>query len=81
MDASKLAKLPPELREQIYELVLCHHQFHLIHLSSGTPQLSQISGTHPLALAQTCTQIRNESLPIFFRGNHFVLSTNRKNLG
>ena len=77
MENSPLARLPPELREYIYELVLRDPSHLTVHLSSGRPKLSQPSAFrhHPLALAQTCAQLRDESLSIFFRINTFALET------
>ena len=74
MDSSPFSKLPLELREQIYAYALCKPDSITINLSAGRPQLqSHIS--HILSPAQTCSQIRSESLPIFYRGNHFTFHT------
>lgn len=78
MESSFLARLPAELREEIYELVLCRHQPHSILLSSRPPTIpAQRAASTPLSLAQTCRQIRIESLPIFFGGNRFEFRTDR----
>ena len=44
-----------------------------IQLSTENLQLSQPKDSSLLTLAQTCSQLRYESLPIFFRNNSFVL--------
>lgn len=77
MENSPLIRLPPEIREHVYKLAF-QKPWHLtIHLSSGRPKLSRPDGVrhHPLALAQACSQLRHESLPIFFGTNTFALET------
>ncbi|TKA66978.1 hypothetical protein B0A49_07152 [Cryomyces minteri] len=58
-----LLKLPGELRNQVYRLALVHRL-----------KISVIPGREELAqppLTRVCRQIRSESLPFFYGGNHF----------
>lgn len=77
MENSPLVKLPPEIREYVYELILQDASYLTINLSSGRPRLLQSRGLrhHPLALAQTCALLRHEAHPVFFRTNTFALET------
>lgn len=76
MDSSPFATLPLELREQIYLFALTASGPQTLHLSSGAPQLlTQLPNPHPLALPQTCIQLRTESLPLYFHHNTFQLRT------
>ncbi|TKA72565.1 hypothetical protein B0A49_06034 [Cryomyces minteri] len=55
-------KLPPELRNVIYNLALveCHTVRMLVRPMTKQP-----------ALARVCRQVRNECLPIYYGNNHF----------
>lgn len=71
MDQSPFIRLPPELRDDIYEMVLV--QDHPIGISQ--PPDSKTSRVSFAALLQTCHQIRNEAIAIFYSSNSFVIST------
>lgn len=76
MDRSPLAKLPAELRNHVYELALRHpvplklywdpilDEFH--RLEAFRPRL-------PLALTETCQQVRVECTQIFYAINTFII--------
>lgn len=81
MNSSTLSRLPPELRERIFELVVDLPRPLTIQLSTSNLQLSQPKDSSLLALAQTCSQLRHESLPIFFRSNTFVLHIDNTRTG
>lgn len=71
MDHSPLARLPPELRNKIYEIALTQEKpvarFH--------PYISRARDhcTHRLALTRTCKQIHAESSQLFYSCNTFKL--------
>lgn len=79
MERSSLARLPPELRNRIYECVLVPHE------SLSTLGIHRPPDSHPhiklfgprnalaLALAQTCKALRAESLLIFYSANRFLI--------
>ncbi|KAK1091356.1 hypothetical protein LTR48_006465 [Friedmanniomyces endolithicus] len=79
MDESQLSRLPAELRNRFYELVLrqgspiiiCDaandHSIHEAHFF-GTP----LADSRPLALTATCKDIRSESLQLSYAINSFV---------
>ena len=74
MDSSLLGKLPRELRDGVYVLVL--HAPNDIHIydEDGQPSLGDALRIHkPLALTTTCKQIRGESLPLFYAVNRLCL--------
>ena len=84
MNASSLARLPAELRCQIYELVLLQEQHVIISLHHERPPTSceatarmfnafdiRTSRRYPLVLAQTCRQLRREAMDTFFAVNTF----------
>jgi len=73
MENSPLARLPGELRTQIYELVLAlSHPIEItVHHESST---AQASGA-PLALTSTCRTIREQTLKLFYSTNNFILRT------
>ena len=87
MERSHLSKLPVELRLQIYGLALKHEGNVVASLCSESPT-SQYEGavhlsttlvlhmttSHPLALAQTCSQLRSEALEVFFLVNTFAMA-------
>lgn len=74
MELSPLFRLPPELREEIYSLVFRTADY-IIDLSTGFTRRCCRNGSEssPLAVAQTCRQVRSESLPLFFSSTHFML--------
>lgn len=78
MDASALARLPPELMNFIYELVL--HQRKPIELFTrvcrGGLERNQ-QELHLLAVTETCKQMRRESLSIFYGTNTFTMTSGR----
>ncbi|KAK5009942.1 hypothetical protein BJ546DRAFT_1129308 [Cryomyces antarcticus] len=57
-------KLPPELRNRIYKLVLIRRW----------PIIADVwfMVVHPPALTQVCQQLRRETLPIFYGANKFI---------
>ncbi|KAK5740370.1 hypothetical protein LTR17_004633 [Elasticomyces elasticus] len=65
-----LMRLPPELRDSIYELAV---------VEKYTLTISTISydcnhqESHQPALAKTCRQLRNEVLAVYFRSNNFAI--------
>jgi len=70
MDLSLLARLPGELRQQIWDLALIPKEGVKIDIS-GTGRKTQL----PLAITQVCRQIRQEcrSEDEFWRRNDFVI--------
>jgi len=78
MDASPLAKLPPELRNNIFDLVVIIPNGVHLELSQGWPQTpdeSADSVKHAMALMRTCKQIRQECFTTFFTANTFTFAT------
>lgn len=71
MDQSPLQKLPPELRNRIYELALLERL--PIAVSTHGPNEK---ATTPLL--QTCRQIRVEASAIYYSGNTFDILPNYK---
>jgi len=77
MDHSPLNTLPPELRNNIWELALKQDHTFWIHIHDArcTVTASQDeeegigAGKHMLALTTTCRQIRHEALPFTFASN------------
>lgn len=71
MDNSPLARLPRELRDQIYELVLSSNRTLIADLSRRTRYpygpLMHVYGQ----LMRVCRQLRAEALPIFYSCNRF----------
>ena len=70
MENSTFAKLSPELRNQIYELVLSSNR--------ATLELHDIKAYN--GLSQTCRQIRNESQPMLYGLNNFAFTTSNRKL-
>lgn len=68
MEHSPLGKLAPELRNEIYKLVLCPPQGLRIHLASPELKILPDSG-YSTALKQTCKQVFNESKGYLFADN------------
>lgn len=76
---SPVAKLPPQLRNSIFGLLLLAPKAVSIDMSSkpeGLPQLpasDNIQARDALALMVTCKQIRNESAATFYDANEFII--------
>ena len=60
MDASPFNKLPAELKNMIWDLIL----------PKGSAELGTAAATQP-ALLRVCRQIRNETLPMFYGNTDF----------
>ena len=77
MDTSPLGGLSPELRNAIYELVVCLEKPIIISvIRDSTPcHYNTPLAKNALALTATSRQIRAESLPMFFGANTFELQT------
>ncbi|KAK5122062.1 hypothetical protein LTR85_004308 [Meristemomyces frigidus] len=79
MDDSLLAKLAPELRNAIYELVLWELEGFTLFKKHSTRNYNGLTSTHnrkargALALTRTCKEIRAESLLTFYAVNTFTL--------
>lgn len=75
MDNSPLATLPPELRNRVYELVLCSDKPVVIthHPGKGPRQRAAERHEHLLALTTTCKIIRSESTKMFYALNRFAI--------
>ncbi|KAF2771939.1 hypothetical protein EJ03DRAFT_11681 [Teratosphaeria nubilosa] len=75
MDKSHLDRLPSELRNYIYELVLVHSMplrlEHSTSVQTGPRRHRRLS--YLLALPHTCSKIYEESINIFFGQNRFEL--------
>ncbi|KAK5124311.1 hypothetical protein LTR85_002014 [Meristemomyces frigidus] len=67
MDNSPLARLPPELRNDIYELALTHDRPYII----PTEQRRR-SGLSGRGLMRTCRTVRAETTLLFYASNDFV---------
>ncbi|KAK5117802.1 hypothetical protein LTR85_008777 [Meristemomyces frigidus] len=85
MESSSLRKLPAELRNTIFELALSASDPVNINLPSAnrtwTSTTSSWSTPSSLAHAQTCKQIRRETLPVFFAANSFSIVTSELDSG
>lgn len=78
MDASPLAKLPPELRNATFELVFVRPCGLVVDMEDNCPRLAedQVEGVrNALSLMGTCKQIRQECLYTSFAVNEFVIDT------
>ncbi|KAK4550142.1 hypothetical protein LTR36_003109 [Oleoguttula mirabilis] len=75
MDESPLCRLPPELRNIIYELVFPSQQPFVIFLctSRGLTQDSATLQPNPLGLALTCKLTYKECRQLFYVSNRFIL--------
>lgn len=78
MDSSPFVRLPPEMRNRIYELALSHHEPIEVHAVCpnnrfNRPSVWPITQSRLRALTQTCKAIRAESSKLFFASNDFVL--------
>ena len=71
MDASPLKKLPPELRNRIYERVLSRPNGVQVRMKGDEPRAYYSSR----ALAATCRAVRSEALGIFWSINDFHITT------
>lgn len=80
MDESLFGKLPPELRNRIFHIVLSRPSRVYIPIESYLDDHYDLNDyvheRDALNLAATCKQIRSECLPVFFAVNEFVLSSN-----
>lgn len=68
MDNSPLMRLPPELRNRIYDLVVIESQPITISIRKrrfGTPM-------RPPALLHNCRQLRAEASPVYYSSNIFI---------
>lgn len=77
MDNSPFSKLSAELRNMIYEYALKQERPIIVTAYSTakhTEHEHHTADRHPLALAQTCQEIRGESLQLFYAVNTFTLS-------
>jgi len=76
MNHSPLARLPPELRNNVYELALQQSNAVTVCLTKSTmnhaSRLANIDNT--ISLLQTCTQIRTEATQLFFSVNCFTVA-------
>lgn len=75
MDASPLNKLPAELRNNIYELALHNPGGIDIDVMFANKIITAQASQQLLALTETCKQIRQESLPLFYATNTFSFAT------
>ncbi|KAK5122115.1 hypothetical protein LTR85_004361 [Meristemomyces frigidus] len=74
MDASPLSRLPAELRNIIYELVLASDDGLAIDIYNKRPYVRSSPPAHIiLALTAVCWQMRSECLPIVRTNNDFYL--------
>ncbi|KAK5117810.1 hypothetical protein LTR85_008785 [Meristemomyces frigidus] len=79
MDNSPLGKVPPELRNNIFDLVLLpppDTSINMLASPYGLPKPSRDSKAHlrdALALMATCKQIRQESSTTFYGANDFFI--------
>lgn len=77
MDGSPLIKLPPEIRNYIYELLLKQTQTFVLHNSCTRIAWSvthrTLVPTRMLALTETCKAIHEECTPLFYGINKFML--------
>ena len=64
--ASPLLRLPPELRNKIYQLVIVKHES--IHIDKTT------FNNHQPSLLRTCCAIRNEAVKIFYAESQFSIT-------
>ncbi len=75
---SRLLRLPGELRNRIWEMVVADFEplvKHELLTYTGTSYISRFEILHPLAL--TCKQIRRELHPIFLSSTQFAPSPTR----
>ncbi|KAK4963253.1 hypothetical protein LTR10_000881 [Elasticomyces elasticus] len=65
-----LMRLPPELRDSIYELAVVEK--YTLTISTILYDCNH-QESHQPALAKTCRQLRNEVLAVYFRSNNFAI--------
>ena len=76
MESSSFGKLAPELRNNIYEHVLCLEEPIRVLVGGTTPCIQTPSSSeHVLALTAMCKQMRKEFLASFYCDNKFELVT------
>ena len=76
MNSSVLSKLPRELRDEIWRLSLQLSEDVYTFEEDGKPAIDAgVAEQHPLALSQTCKQIRAECHLIFYNLNQFCLDS------
>ena len=86
MDRSRLARLPLEIREQIYELASAVPRNVTVRFEDGpngtmktqmkprfdwVTRRQQMPPCHPLSITRTCRQMRDESHSAFYAANSF----------
>ncbi|KAK4546323.1 hypothetical protein LTR36_002000 [Oleoguttula mirabilis] len=78
MDASPLKALPPELRNLVYEYLLCGQEG--IHLRIEDCLRPEDKHGEPLpcnlSITDTCKELREESLALLYGRNSFIIHTN-----
>ena len=76
METSPLAKLAPELRNILYELIFTQSQPIMLEYKwqQGWRSLPERGAyRNVLAMTETCREIREECLALFYSSNDFVL--------
>jgi hypothetical protein len=71
---SSLGRLPPEIRNAIYTIVLTHHQGIRCHKFSWLPMHGGQSILQALSITSTCRQVRKETKLLFFAMNDITSS-------
>ena len=84
MDVSPFGTIPPEIRTEIYKRVL--HTVYGVWLQDDCegPLIASVSepqNPQPLAITKVCRIMRQESLPIFFDQNDFILDLTESRQG
>lgn len=77
MEHSPLGRLPPELRNNIYELVFKQMKPVTIFYLDGAWNRHHL--THDFALTKTCKQIHAETSQLFYSGSTFMLIAQNSN--
>lgn len=76
MESSNFQSLPRELRDAIWTFTLQLSEDIHVFDENGVARIdTDVAEQHPLALTQTCRQIRTESQPLFFQLNKFCLES------
>ena len=76
MDSSYLQTLPRELRDAIWQLTLQLQDEVYIFDEDDKPHVDEsVAEQNPLALTETCQQIRTECHSVFYRNNSFRLES------
>ncbi|KAK5117806.1 hypothetical protein LTR85_008781 [Meristemomyces frigidus] len=73
MDTSPLGRLPPELRNIIYDLTLRFEPYLRNQIEKDGPRPSSEHHANPLALTMACKQVRQETLALAYGGNILLL--------